>query len=175
VHWTTPVGFLIFFGFTIRPVAWLLFAGLILMHEWGHAVLGRRAGLHVQSIRLQGNGGECVLAGAPSPLDRAIIAWGGVLGQVPGLLLGLGLSRVLGPAPHPLLGEATATLVVINLYMMGFNLLPIPGLDGWQAWRLFAPGNLRGLFQRARKRGLRARARQIERELEEVRRKRDMN
>lgn len=175
IHWTAPLGFLIFFGFAIRPVAWILFAALILMHEQGHAILGRRAGLHVQSIHLQGNGGECLMAGYPTPRNRAIIAWGGVLGQMPGLLLGLVLSAVFGSNPHPLIAEATTTLVYINAMVMGLNLLPIPGLDGWHAWRLFAPANLRTLMRRSRSRWLRDKAWKIERNLDEIRRRRGMN
>ena len=54
---------------------------LILIHEMGHAVLVRRVGLHAVSIDVHGFGGQCRYAGYPDPLQRSIVAWGGVLAQ----------------------------------------------------------------------------------------------
>src|SRR4051812_42113371 len=85
LHWSTPLGFLIFVGF--RPASWLALTALILAHEWGHAVLIRRYGLRVEAIYVRGTGGECTSTGQASPLQRALIAWGGVLGQVPCLIV----------------------------------------------------------------------------------------
>jgi len=90
-------------------------------------------------------------------------------------VVGLALSALLGPRAHPLLLEAAATLVEINLLLMVVNLLPLPGLDGYHAWRLFAPSNLSALFRRSRSRWLRERARQLERKLNEMKWKRGVN
>jgi Zn-dependent protease len=168
IHWSAPIGFLLFFGFQVRPVGWLVLAAILLIHEWGHAVLVRRFGLMVYSIVLTGTGGECTWAGHARPTERAIIAWGGVLGQLPLLLVGLAGSALLHAKSPVLLLEATSTLVSVNLMLIGFNLLPIPGLDGWQAWRLFAPSNLRGLGTSARRVFLRRRARELEQEMADL-------
>lgn len=174
LHWSTPLGFLLFVGF--RPVSWFALTALILAHEWGHAALIRRCGLRVDAIYVLGTGGECTYTGQPSPLQRALIAWGGVLGQLPGLILGL-LGRALLPpsAPTAVL-ETAVTLVDINLFLIGLNLLPIPPLDGWHAWRLFAPSNLRALVRRrGTRQALHEQARAIERELAELEKRRAVN
>jgi hypothetical protein len=51
---------------------------------------------------------------------------------------------------------------------MAINLLPIPGLDGWQAWRLFAPSNLGGLGTSIKRIFLRSRARELEQEMRDL-------
>jgi Zn-dependent protease len=136
-------------------------------------VLVRRFGLVVYSITLTGTGGECTWAGHTTPIRRAIIAWGGVLGQLPALLVGLVLSAVLPVKAPVLLLEATSTLVAVNVMLIAFNLLPIPALDGWHAWRLFAPSNLRGLATSVRHLFLRRRARELEQEMADLVRKRN--
>lgn len=173
VHWSAPIGFFVFFGFAVRPVGWLLLAAIILMHEWGHAALVRRFGLYVQSITLTGTGGECAWAGHATPPQRAMIAWGGVLGQLPALVLGLIASALLPPKAHPLLLEVTTTLVAINVMLIGFNLLPVPGLDGWQAWRLFAPANLKILWRSSQLSAKRTRAQELEQEMRDLIKKRN--
>jgi Zn-dependent protease len=119
VHWSAPIGFLLFFGFQVRPVGWLVLAAIILMHEWGHAVMVRRFRLVVYSIVLTGMGGECTWAGNATKAERAIIAWGGVLGQVPALLVGLAATALLPHRAPVLLVEAASTLVSVNLMLMG--------------------------------------------------------
>ncbi len=168
IHWSAPIGFLLFFGFQIRPVGWLILAMIILMHEWGHAVLVRRFRLVVYSIVLTGTGGECTWAGHATPSQRALIAWGGVLGQIPSLLVGLALSAILPAKAPALVLEAMSTLVSVNVMLIAFNLLPIPGLDGWQAWRLFAPSNLKGFGANVRRIFLRRRARELEQEMRDL-------
>jgi stage IV sporulation protein FB len=175
IHWSAPIGFLLFFGFQLRPVGWLLLAAIILMHEAGHAFLVRRFRLVVYSIVLTGTGGECTWAGHATPVQRAIIAWGGVLAQVPLLLLGLALGALLPAKAPALLVEATTTLVAVNVMLIGFNLLPIPMLDGWHAWRVFAPSNVRGLWTTIRRAFLRRRLRELEEEMAALVRKRNRN
>ena len=90
-------------------------------------------------------------------------------------LLGLALGALLPPKAPALLVEVTTTLVAVNVMLIGFNLLPIPALDGWQAWRVFAPSNLRGLGTTIRRAFLRKRARELEEEMAELVRKRNRN
>ncbi len=85
VHWTTPVGALVFcgtvLGFGFAPAAWGAFVVLLLVHELGHAVVVRRCGLPVRSVDIHGLGGICRYEGHPGEVDRAKIAWGGVVAQ----------------------------------------------------------------------------------------------
>ena len=173
IHWSAPIGFFVFFGFSVRPVGWLILAALILMHEWGHAAMVRRFGLFVHSIVLTGAGGECAWGGQATATERALIAWGGVFGQIPALLLGFALAAILPAKAPPLLAEAVTTLVEVNVMIMVFNLLPIPGLDGWEAWRLFAPSSLKGVGASLRRQSMHARRRKIERDLEDLLKKRN--
>jgi Zn-dependent protease len=168
IHWSAPIGFLLFFSFQFRPVGWLVLAAIILIHEAGHAFLVRRFRLVVYSIVLTGTGGECTWAGHATPAQRAIIAWGGVLAQVPLLLIGLALDALLPPKAPALVMEAATTLVSVNVMLIAFNLLPIPGLDGWQAWRIFAPSNLGSSWTTIRRAFLRKRARELEDEMAQL-------
>jgi|GEM_PF-4473140 len=124
----------------LRPGAWLGFFILILLHEVGHAVLVRAYGLTLESIEVHGIGGVCRYSGRPSSTARSVIAWGGVLAQ--GLLYGAARGW-LALAGHPeshFFNELLVTLLQYNLIIMGINLLPLPFLDGWEAWQL--PVNL---------------------------------
>ncbi len=168
IHWSAPIGFLLFFGFQFRLVGWLVLAAIILIHEAGHAFLVRRFSLVVYSIVLTGTGGECTWAGHATPTQRAIIAWGGVLAQVPLLLLGLALGALLPPKAPALVVEAETTLVSVNVMLIAFNLLPIPALDGWHAWRVFAPSNIGSLWTTIRRASLRKRARELEDEMAQL-------
>lgn len=142
IHWTAPLGAFAFTGFRLAPVAWAAFVLLILVHEIGHALLVRRSRLHVVSIDVHGIGGECRYVGSPPPVQRALIAWGGVFGQLALLAVAL-VARFFVPADAPWwTGDLLRTLVATNLYLMAINLLPIPGFDGAEAWKLFGKNGL---------------------------------
>lgn len=134
VHWTTPIGAFFFTGWSLEPLAWAGFVVLILVHELGHAALMRRYGHRVQGIDVTGWGGVCRGVGAFTPWQRAVVAWGGVLAQAGLLLVALGALALLGQ------GGASAVLapvlVGMNLRLIAFNLLPLPPLDGAEAWPL---------------------------------------
>lgn len=135
IHWTAPLGALIFSGASFRPGAWLGFLLLILLHELGHAALIRYYRLHVLEVHLHGFGGECVWAGGATEKQHAVIAWGGVLAQAALLLLVAPLTFLPGLTSmfwRDLISAWTAS----NLMLIGFNLLPIPPLDGSRAWKL---------------------------------------
>lgn len=104
---------------------------LVLVHEIGHAGLVWWFGARVRTIDLLPMGGECTWEGEVTLLQRALIAWGGVLAQAVVLVAAL-----LWPAPETWAGAVVLrTLTVTNAWMMGFNLMPIPPLDGSKAWR----------------------------------------
>ncbi len=136
VHWSTPLGALLFGGFRFLPVFWGAFLVLVLAHEFGHALLARRYGHHVLSIDVTGFGGRCRWAGAATADERAKVAWGGVLAQAVLLVVALG-ALLLGVMPATATGaELSSVFIHTNLILIVLNLLPIPPLDGAEAWSL---------------------------------------
>jgi Zn-dependent protease len=153
-HWSTPVvAFLaggLYSGWTV-----LALAIIVPIHELGHAFFMRRYGLRVIAIDVHPFGGFCRGEGSTTPVRRAVIAWGGIVFQ-----LGIGAACLIGGNQGFL-----ATLWGVNLLLMIVNALPIPGLDGRDAWPLFHPKNLRALFAGRRRAALRSRADELEAEL----------
>ncbi|MEB2314428.1 MAG: hypothetical protein OZ921_19005 [Sorangiineae bacterium] len=136
LHWSLALGALLFGGFQFAPAFWVGFVVVVLVHEAGHALLVRRFGQRVLGIDITGFGGLTRWAGATTPMQRSIIAWGGVLAQGALLLLTLGALALMGP-PRTVMGaELSSVLTRTNLWIIALNLLPLPPLDGALAWRL---------------------------------------
>ncbi len=144
-HWSLPIGMWWFSGMSLDPLAWVALALLILWHELGHAFLVRRYRYPVVSVDLTGFGGLCRYSGSPTAWQNSVIAWGGVLAQALIFVAASTYQFFIGvPSTawaHTLLWVATTA----NLRLIAFNLLPLPPLDGADAWRLV------GLWWRARK------------------------
>lgn len=167
LHWTTPLGGFVFCGSVLGvafvPAAWVAFVFLVLVHELGHAVLVRRYGLRVLSVDVHGLGGVCRWAGQTSDVNRAKIAWGGIVAQAL-LLVATTLVAPVVP-PNPAVGQIVQTWTAVNLLVMAFNLLPLRGLDGEEAWTLFRWRNVRGFGRRA---ALEGKKRRLEEELKRL-------
>jgi len=136
VHWTIPLGALVFGRFQLVPGFWLGFFLLILIHEIGHAAVVRACGMRVNGIDIHGLGGQCRYDGLASSFKISLIAWGGVWAQI--VLFALVQILLLfitpkGQFQHQMLYAFTET----NLWMAAFNLLPLRPLDGADAWPLF--------------------------------------
>ncbi|MBI4818666.1 MAG: hypothetical protein HY791_20525 [Deltaproteobacteria bacterium] len=138
LHWSLLFGVvLICFWFgAIRPVSWVLFFGLVLIHELGHAVLVWRNGLTVEHVRLHALGGECAYSGFATPWQHSVVSWGGVLAQ-------LAVLAVVYPFQAEVLAlpfgeELLFILVRLNSSMIVLNLMPLPPLDGAKALPLFS-------------------------------------
>ncbi len=134
VHLFTLPAMLLLWGRHTHWAGLVALAALVLIHELGHAFLVRRYRARVLAIDLLPFGGECAWRGEVSSLERALISWGGVLAQAlvfiaAELLVQLGYS----PRTH---AEASVLGVALdsNLFMIAFNLLPIPPLDGSKCW-----------------------------------------
>ena len=136
LHLTLPIGLALASWFKFRPVIWLVFLIIVLVHEAGHAVLLRRYRLPVLHVVLHGFGGECETTDWMTPWQSAVVAWGGVLAQ--GVLFALtSLCVSLGLWPSGALAfDLYVTLTSTNLLVAVFNLLPLGPLDGREAWRL---------------------------------------
>ncbi len=135
VHWTTPLGALLFTGFSLSPLVWIAFFLVVLVHELGHAACVRLYGYTVTSIEVNGLGGRCEWAGDPTAKEDAVIASGGVAAQALLFLVTTIALAVTGPTPWLLQGIAHV-FTFVNLWMIAVNLLPIPPLDGSRAWAL---------------------------------------
>jgi Zn-dependent protease len=108
-----------------------LLAG-VLLHELGHAVVARRAGLEVEGITLSWMGGVTRIAGdSPSPWRELTVAGVGPLVSlaVGGVLIGC-REAALGLGAGRLPVFALTWLAVINIVLALFNLIPAAPLDG---------------------------------------------
>jgi Zn-dependent protease len=136
VHWTAPIGAYVFTGWRFDATAWLCFFGIVLAHEVGHALVVKAVRCRPVNIDLTGYGGLCYWRGDPTPIGRAAIAWGGVWAQLLLLALAEAYLAIFG-MPYDFHGyQVLATLTSANVWMIAFNLMPLPPLDGAEAWRL---------------------------------------
>ena len=136
LHWSLPVGAVVFGHFRFVPGFWLGFFLLVLVHEIGHAFLVKRRGLRNREIRVHGLGGVSIHERG-TLYDQAIIAWGGVLAQllvlyVPTVIL----VNVVELPSLPFLQQLVSAFLFTNLLLAAFNLIPIAPLDGHLAWKL---------------------------------------
>jgi len=138
LHWSVPLGILMFTGLRFAPGAWLGFVLLILVHELGHAVAVAHARLPVTSVDVLGFGGLCHWSGYPTPRQRVLIAWGGVLAQAALGAVTLAAVVALGRPAQPFAADLVDTFLRTNLWVIMLNLLPIPPLDGVEAWGIVA-------------------------------------
>lgn len=135
LHWSTPLGLLVFGGFW--PNLALGLGLLIGVHELGHAFVAKRFGAQVQQIDILPFGGVCRYAGNLSPLQKAAVAWGGVWAQ--GLVFAATVAAisVFGMPKAGLLDGLAMAFTVVNAMLIFTNLLPVEPLDGAEAWPLF--------------------------------------
>ena len=129
-------------------LAALAFFGCILLHELGHAIVGRAKGMPIRGITLFLFGGVAELADEPaSASTEFLMAIAGplvsvVLGVVFGLLAWIGYHGHWSPPLVLILGY----LAAINLIVLVFNLIPAFPLNGGRVLRSIlwgATGDLR--------------------------------
>lgn len=140
VHWTLLVGALVFGQGRFLPGFWLGYFLLVLVHELGHALLVRRFRHRVVSIDVHGLGGACRWSGDATAIERAWIAWGGVLAEAVVLVATYAALALAGPPDSPFVAQLSAAFTTTNIWLIGINLIPVPPLDGAEAWKL--PGLL---------------------------------
>lgn len=136
-HWTVPLGMLMFSGGRIAPGAWLGVLFVILLHELGHAFVVNRVGLVNAGIDLTGFGGVCKWVGNPSRVQRALVAWGGVLAQAVLALVAWPIVLLGVLPPSVFLTDLFFAFTQVNVLLIAINLIPFPPLDGAKAWPLF--------------------------------------
>jgi Zn-dependent protease len=135
VHWTLPLGAVVFGQGRWAPGFWLGFALLVLVHEIGHALLVRRSRCQVVAIEVHALGGVCRWQGDPTPKQRAQIAWGGVLAQAL-LFVAVAIALELDGDPRSMFArDLVDAFVSANVLLIVLNLIPLPPFDGAQAWK----------------------------------------
>ena len=129
-------------GFGWRMLAWILIVFVsVLVHELGHAVVGRLFGGRPE-IRLEAFGGVTFphLPARASPARQFVLSFAG---PIAGLLLGAaawGLANVLPPERGSISAWLIGHVLSVSLIWAAFNLLPILPLDGGQMMLAFIEG-----------------------------------
>jgi Zn-dependent protease len=136
-HWTTPLCAFIAGRLSFVPGLWVGYLLLVLIHELGHAAVVRYHGHEVEGIDVHGLGGLCRWSGLATPIERATIAWGGVWAQL--LILGgtYAALAALGDPTSAFVAQMAHAATIVNLWLIMINLIPLPPLDGAEAWPLF--------------------------------------
>jgi len=139
VHWSIfAIAIVIVAGLTRKPVTTFIgmaaYLGLLILHESGHLMMARRRGYQAFSMALYPIFGLASFEAPDSRIDRALIAWGGVLAQfvvaIPVTLYAL----LVGYTPFEPINAVLAIFGGYSLIVAAFNLLPIRPLDGSRAW-----------------------------------------
>lgn len=136
IHWSAPLFAMMFGQFQLRPFFWLAFIVLLFIHEHGHIRQIRRFRLWIESIEIHGLGGKCKWGGRATPLQRSLIAWGGIQHQILLLAFASFTFRMIGPIRNNLLLDLHDVFVTSNFILLLINLLPFRFFDGGEAWKL---------------------------------------
>jgi Zn-dependent protease/CBS domain-containing protein len=112
----------------------LLFFASLLLHELGHALRARREGMEIDGITLWLLGGVARFRGMfPSAGAEFRIALAGPV--VTALLAGVFGAATILTHFAPAIDGTFAWLAYVNLFLLGFNLLPALPLDGGRIFR----------------------------------------
>lgn len=117
--------------------------GCVVLHELGHALMARRFGIQTLDITLYPIGGVARLERMPrAPGTELLIALAGPavnFAIVVGLMI-LGLLGLGGTDSTALLGDLLDSLLVVNLVLGLFNLIPAFPMDGGRVLRALLSG-----------------------------------
>ena len=120
----------------------LLVFGCVVLHEFGHAIAARRFGVGTRDIILLPIGGVARLERIPEDprQELAIAAAGPMVNVVIAATLALGMmmgtgSLAVDPGVHMMALPLPLRLLVVNLFLFAFNLIPAFPMDGGRVLR----------------------------------------
>jgi len=122
----------------IAVVTLLLVFACVLLHELGHALAARRYGIPTRDITLLPIGGVARLARMPDkPSQEIVVAIAGPLVNVAIAAVLAVFVRPMGRSVEDLLatGGIPETLLVVNVVMILFNMIPAFPMDGGRVLR----------------------------------------
>ena len=119
----------------------LMLFGFVVMHEYGHALAARKYGIKTRDITLYPIGGVARLERMPEkPIEELWVALAGpavnvVVAAV--LFVYLILTRTFEPFTNLTIstGSFIERLMIVNLWLVGFNLIPAFPMDGGRVLR----------------------------------------
>ncbi|MFA5786338.1 MAG: site-2 protease family protein [Actinomycetota bacterium] len=119
----------------IESLIWILLVfACVLVHEFSHALVGRRYGVIVEDIVLLPIGGVARMRALPKiPSEEMAVAVAGPAASLVLAVLFLGSAAASGAklwAPSLSVGSLAVRLGYFNLVVAGFNLLPALPMDG---------------------------------------------
>ncbi|MDY6945044.1 MAG: hypothetical protein SXG53_04945 [Pseudomonadota bacterium] len=121
----------------VAIVAAVSYFSVILIHEWGHALVASRLGYEIDSIRLSILHGECVYdASYETAREGALIAWGGPLAQFAAAAIVWSLSFIPVLDQSDFFGPPLVFLGYVGPLVALVNLAPGLEMDGTKAWPL---------------------------------------
>lgn len=114
---------------------------ITVVHELGHAYFAKKYKCKVLTIEVYFGGGHCSHEEPYYRREDYMIAWGGIIFQLvlfaAALVVWLTLYYFKLTSGYPIITDALSVLLGYNLFIVVINLLPIRGLDGYKAWRMF--------------------------------------
>ena len=123
----------------INLLEYLALFGLVLLHEFGHALACRSVGGQANTILLWPLGGVALVSPPPRPGTTLWCLAAGPLVNVVLVFVFLGIGLILhmtgALSACPDLGKLFKMVALINVGLLIFNLLPIYPLDGGQILR----------------------------------------
>jgi hypothetical protein len=140
IHWTFPVGglFVAYFLGDLSPYTSFFmvisYTALVLIHEYGHVVMARKANLIIHGVVVAWAGGVCLIDLPRSNAQLLSIYAGGVLAQLVLFVITLPVMVLTKEVQSLAVHSFVFMFTVVNVVFVVINLFPGEGTDGRQIW-----------------------------------------